>query len=185
MILPIVVIGHPVLRMLAKDIDRDYPGLEKLVADMTETMNHAEGVGLAAPQIGHSIRLFVIDAAPMAEDDESLQGFKGVFYNAKIVEKGGQEIIYNEGCLSIPGIREDVKRYEKITLDYYDENWQFKREEFTGTKAWIIQHEYDHIEGVLFVDFLSPLRKRLIRSKLSAISKGRHEARYRTVQNRA
>lgn len=184
MILPIVAYGDPVLKKVAVEIDPDYPGLEKLIADMFDTMYNAKGVGLAAPQIGKSIRLFVVDATPFSEDPENeeeaaLAGFKKIFINAKISEEKGKEWPFNEGCLSIPKIREDVMRKPELTITYLDENFKQHMETFKGLAARIIQHEYDHIEGKLFTDRISPLRKRLLQGKLTDISKGRVEVEYR------
>lgn len=186
MILPIVAYGDPVLRKVAKEIDADYPNLEKLIADMKETMYKAQGVGLAAPQIGKAIRLFVIDASPFADDEDlneeerkTLEGFDRVFINAKIVEEEGDEWAFAEGCLSIPDIREDVFRQESVTIEYQDENFDTHTETLTGLAARVFQHEYDHIEGILFTDKLSSLKKRLIKKKLENISKGKINADYR------
>ncbi|NMC39896.1 MAG: peptide deformylase [Bacteroidales bacterium] len=181
MIYPIVVYGHPVLKKVAQDIDRDYPGLQQLVSDMFETMYTAEGIGLAAPQIGKSIRVFVIDGAPLADEEPDFANFKKVFINAKITEKSGEVVPMNEGCLSIPNIREEVKRESFIRMQYYDENWNFYDETFDGYKARVIQHEYDHLDGVLFVEKVNPLRKRLIKGKLNDISRGKFEAEYKTL----
>ena len=181
MIYPIVVYGHPVLRKVAVDIDRDYPELNKLIEDLFETMYYSEGLGLAAPQIGKSIRIFVIDGKPLAEDESSLADFKKVFINARISERCGELQPMNEGCLSIPNLREEVMRESHIRIKYFDENWVQHDEVFDGYKARIIQHEYDHLDGIMFTDKVSPLRKRLIKSKLVAISKGRFEAEYKTI----
>lgn len=186
MILPIVAYGDPVLRKVGKEIDKEYPQLEKLIADMKETMYNANGVGLAAPQIGKDIRLFIIDASPFAEDEELseeertvLEGFKRVFINAKIVKEEGDEWAFSEGCLSIPSINEDVFRQETITIEYQDENFEKHTETLSGLPARVFQHEYDHIEGILFTDKLSSLKKRLIKKKLENISKGKVNAGYR------
>ncbi|CAM1348308.1 peptide deformylase [Tenacibaculum crassostreae] len=186
MILPIVAYGDPVLRKVGKEIDKEYPQLEKLIADMKETMYNASGVGLAAPQIGKDIRLFLIDASPFADDEELseddrkvLEGFNRVFINAKIVKEEGDEWAFNEGCLSIPSINEDVFRKETITIEYQDENFEKHTEVLSGLPARVFQHEYDHIEGVLFTDKLSSLKKRLIKKKLENISKGKVNAGYR------
>ena len=186
MILPIVAYGDPVLRKVGKEIDKDYPNLVALIANMKETMYNASGVGLAAPQIGKDIRLFVIDASPFAEDEqleekdrETLKSFNKVFINPQIVEENGEEWAFNEGCLSIPDVREDVFRKEKIKIEYFDENFNKHTEELEGLAARVFQHEYDHIEGVLFTDKLSSLRKRLIKKKLDHISKGKIRAEYR------
>jgi peptide deformylase len=181
MIYPIVVYGHSVLRNVAAEIDSDYPDLKKLVEDMFDTMYHSEGLGLAAPQIGKSIRIFVIDGKPVAEDEPELADFKQVFINAHITEKTGDFKPMNEGCLSIPNIREEVIREARIRINYYDENWEYHDEVYEGYKARIIQHEYDHLDGILFTDKVNPLRKRLLKSKLAAISKGRFEAEYKTI----
>lgn len=181
MILPIVAYGDPVLKKEAEEIDKDYPELKQLIEDMFETMYAAQGVGLAAPQIGRSIRLFVVDGSPFAEEEEDeepdpkaagMEGFKRVFINPVIEEEEGEEWGFHEGCLSIPKIREEVFRKEVIHVSYFDENWNFKEERFEGYAARIIQHEYDHIEGVLFTDHLSPLKRRLLTKKLQNIAKG-------------
>ena len=181
MIYPIVVYGHPVLKKVAAEIEKDYPGLKQFVDDLFETMYQAEGLGLAAPQVGKSIRLFVIDGEPVAEDEPDLANFKKVFINAEIVERSGELVPMNEGCLSIPGIREEVRREGHIRIVYYDENWEFHDEVYEGYPARIIQHEYDHIDGKLFVEKINPLKKQLIRGKLLDISKGKFEADYRTL----
>jgi peptide deformylase len=177
MIYPIVAYGDPVLKKKASDIPRDYPNLAQLIADMYETMYNAHGVGLAAPQIGLSLRLFVTDGAPFEE--EEVKDFKQVFINAKILEEDGEAWKFNEGCLSIPQIREDISRLETIRIRYYDEAWNLKEETFEGLAARIIQHEYDHTEGILFVDKISPLRKRILKNRLMDISKGKVEADYK------
>jgi peptide deformylase len=181
MIYPIVVYGHPVLRKVAVDIDRDYPEINKLIDDLFETMYYSDGLGLAAPQIGKSIRLFVIDGKPISEDEPSLADFKKVFINAKISERCGELQPMNEGCLSIPNLREEVMRESHIRIKYFDENWVEHDEVYDGYKARIIQHEYDHLDGILFPDKLNPLRRRLLKGKLSAISKGNFEADYKTI----
>jgi peptide deformylase len=181
MIYPILVYGHAVLKKIATDIENDYPDLQKLVSDLFDTMYHSEGLGLAAPQIGKSIRVFVIDGAPVGEDEPELADFKKVFINAHIVEKCGEKTAMNEGCLSIPNLREEVKRESHIRINYYDENWEYHDEVFDGYKARIIQHEYDHLDGILFVERINPLRKRLLKGKLTDISKGKFEADYRTI----
>lgn len=191
MVLPIVVYGDPVLRKVGVDIDKDYEGLNQLIADMFETMYEANGVGLAAPQVGKAIRLFVIDATPFAdvdEDEESeftkkelelLKDFKKVFINARILEESGEEWKFNEGCLSIPKLREDVFRKPNIKIEYYDENFKKHTEKYDGVIARVIQHEYDHIQGVLFTDKISPLKRTLIAGKLTDISKGKINADYK------
>ncbi len=179
MILPIVAYGDPVLKREADEIDKDYPGLAEFIENMWETMYNAEGVGLAAPQVGKSIRLFTVDCSPFEEDEPSLKNFKKLFINPIILEEEGKEWTFNEGCLSIPSIREDVSRKPKITIEYYDENWELKEETYEGLAARVIQHEYDHIEGILFTDKINPLKKRLINSKLNNISKGNVKVTYR------
>jgi peptide deformylase len=178
---PIVIYGHTILRKVAVEITKDYPALSQLIEDLFETMYHSEGMGLAAPQIGKSIRIFVIDGTPVAEDEPSLAGFKKTFINAHISERCGELQPMNEGCLSIPKLREEVMRESHIRISYYDENWQYHDEVFDGYKARIIQHEYDHLEGILFTDKVSPLRRRLLKSKLAAISKGKFETDYKTI----
>jgi peptide deformylase len=186
MILPIVAYGDPVLRKVGKEIDANYPDLETLISNMKETMYNASGVGLAAPQIGKAIRIFIIDASPFAEDEglsekdrETLKNFNRVFINAKIIEEEGDEWVFNEGCLSIPDVREDVFRKPKITIEYQDEDFKMHTEILDGLAARVFQHEYDHIEGVLFTDKLSTLKKRIIKKKLENISKGKIDADYR------
>jgi peptide deformylase len=179
MIYPIVAYGDPVLRKKASAIDKNYPKLKEIIDNMFETMYHSQGVGLAAPQVGMSIRLFVIDATPFKEDDPDAEGFKRVFINAQVVEETGDPWKFNEGCLSIPGIREDVHRKETLVLRYQDENFEEHEEEFSGLAARVIQHEYDHIEGILFTDRLTPLKKRLLKGRLNDISKGIVDADYR------
>lgn len=181
MVYPIIIYGHPVLRKVAEDIDRNYPDLDKLIADMFDTLYRSEGLGLAAPQIGKSIRIFVIDGNPVAEEEPSLAGFKKAFINAHVIEKSGDMVLMNEGCLSIPNLREEVNRESRIRITYHDENWEFHDEVYEGYLARIIQHEYDHLDGIMFTDKVSPLRRRLLRGKLLAISKGKFEADYRTV----
>ena len=170
--MPIVAYGDPVLKKIAEEITPDYPQLSELIENMFETMYAASGVGLAAPQIGLPIRLFVIDANPFYEDDETSESLKRVFINAQIKEEKGEKWTFNEGCLSIPDIREDVSRHPDIFISYYDENWNFHEESFNGLIARVIQHEYDHIEGKLFTDRINPLRKTMLRGKLDAITKG-------------
>lgn len=176
---PVYVYGSPILRKVAKPIDKNMKGLQQLIDDMFETMYKSDGVGLAAPQVGISKRLFVIDASPMAEDNPDLENFKKVFINPLILDERGTAWVFNEGCLSIPNIREDVSRLAEIEIEYYDENFEFHHEKFDGVKARIIQHEYDHLEGVLFVDRINPLKKRILRGKLNAISKGKVDISYK------
>ncbi len=172
MILPIVAYGDPILKTKAKDIEQSYPDLTTLIENMWETMYNAKGVGLAAPQVGRSIRLFIIDASPFEEEDEKLKDFKKVFINPQIIEQRGTEWLFNEGCLSFPDLREDIYRKPIIKINYMDENFQQCTKEFDGLAARIIQHEYDHVEGIVLVDRISPLKRRLIRSKLNNIIKG-------------
>ena len=186
MILPILAYGDPVLRKVGKDITKDYPKLDELISNMKETMKNAQGVGLAAPQIGRDIRLFLIDASPFAESDELeeeeklfLQGFNRIFINAQIIDEEGDEWVFNEGCLSIPNINEDVFRNETINIEYLNENFEKKTDTLSGLAARIFQHEYDHIEGILFTDKLSSLKKRLLKKKLENISKGKIDVSYR------
>lgn len=186
MILPIVAYGDPVLRKIGKEIDEKFPDLKELIENMTETMHNAKGVGLAAPQIGKALRLFIIDASPFEENEDLedeerkfLGQFKGVFINPRIIEEKGEKWVFNEGCLSIPNINEDVAREEQIVVDYVDENFQGQKKILNGLAARIFQHEYDHIEGVLFTDKLSSLKKRLLKNKLSNISKGDVDVAYK------
>ena len=186
MILPIVGYGDPVLRKVCDDISKDYPNLKEFISNMYETMYNAYGVGLAAPQVGEAIRLFVIDTEPFSdseditkEEQNQLKGFKQTFINAKMLKEEGEEWPFNEGCLSIPDIREDVYRRERITLEYYDENFIKKTEVFDGLIARVIQHEYDHIEGILFTDLIASLKKTLIKKKLQNIMDGKARPDYR------
>ena len=172
MILPIYVYGNQVLRTISKDITPDYPGLKDFLANLWETMYHSDGVGLAAPQVGANIRVFVIDGTVMAEDDPLCKDFKKTFINAKILEQSGEKWAFNEGCLSLPGIREDVLRQSKIKIQYQDENFDTFTEEFAGLRARIVQHEYDHLEAKLFIDHINPLKRRLLKKKLENIEKG-------------
>ena len=189
MILPIVAYGAPVLRKVCSDIEADYSGLDKLIADMWETMYNSNGVGLAAPQINVPIRLFVMDSEQIfanKDEDEELNypdepGYKGVFINAHIKALNGQPWSYNEGCLSIPKIREDVNREEEVTLEYDDENFNHHVKTFNGITARVILHEYDHIDGKLFIDHIRPLKRKLLQGKLNDISKGKIKVDYRMV----
>ncbi len=177
MIYPIVAYGDPVLRKKAKEIEKGSIDIVKLCDDMFETMYNANGVGLAGPQIGLDLRIFVVDGTPM--DDEPMEGFKKVFINPIILEEQGEKWPFEEGCLSIPDIRSEVSRQPELTIKYVDENWEEHEEQFKGLKARIIQHEYDHIEGILFTDHLSPFKKRLLKGKLANISKGNISVDYR------
>ncbi len=186
MILPIVAYGDPVLRKVGAALATDYPDLKELISNMWETMYQACGVGLAAPQIGRPIRLFIIDTSPFSDDKDlskeeqvTLSGFKQVFINAHVDQEIGEEWAFNEGCLSIPDIREDIKRKDTITITYVDENFMSHTETYNGLLARVIQHEYDHIQGILFTDKLSPLKKRMLKGRLTNISKGKIEVDYR------
>lgn len=180
MILPIVAYGDPVLKKEAEEIDETYPDLKELIANMFDTMYNAKGVGLAAPQIGRSIRLFIVDGSPFADEEDEepdpkaagIENFKKVFINPIIEEESGNKWSFQEGCLSIPKIRENVLRKEKLVITYYDENWEFHEETYDGYAARIIQHEYDHIEGILFTDHLSSLKKKLLAKRLTNIANG-------------
>lgn len=181
MFLPIIAYGHPILRKVSEDINLDYPELEKFIRDMFHTMDEADGVGLAAPQVGRNIRIFTIDGNAFEEMDPDCKGFRKVFINAHILERRGEEITRNEGCLSIPGIHEDVKRKDHIRIAYINEKGEPFEEEYAGIKAWIIQHEYDHLEGILFTDHLSALKKRILKGKLGNISLGKCQVAYRMI----
>lgn len=180
MVYPIVVYGDPVLRKKAQDLEKN-TDVKVLVQDMFETMYAANGIGLAAPQIGKGIRLFVVDGTSLDEEEEDMSTFKKAFLNAQILKEEGTPWEFEEGCLSIPNIRENISRPETVRIRYYDEDWNLKEEEYSGVKARIIQHEYDHIEGKLFIDYLSPLKKRMLKGKLTDISKGDVETEYRIL----
>ncbi len=184
MILPITVYGNPILRKVAEKVTPDYPGLKELIDNMWETMYFADGVGLAAPQINKSLRLIVIDGTPFSEDDPSLEGFKVTLINPEILEFSGPEELFNEGCLSLPTIREDVSRPTTIKIKYFDADFIEHTEVWSGVKARITQHEYDHIEGKLFVDHLSPLKRKLLSARLNNIAIGKTVPEYRTVPNK-
>lgn len=186
MVLPIVAYGDAILRKKCEEISAEYPELNTLIANMFDTMYNSNGVGLAAPQIGRAIRLFIVDGSPYSDDEdlskeeqEYLKKFKKVFINPTILEESGKEWVFNEGCLSIPGVNEDVTRLDTVLLKYQDENFVTHTETFTGFAARVIQHEYDHIEGILFTDKISSFKKRIIQSKLTNISKGKINVRYR------
>jgi peptide deformylase len=181
MVYPILVYGDPILRKRAVAIPRDYPGLSGLVQDMFDTMYAAHGIGLAAPQIGKGIRLFVVDGTTLEDEEEDLTGFKKVFINPEILDETGQAWAFEEGCLSIPNIRENVSRPETVRIRYQNENWEAQEETYTGVKARIIQHEYDHLDGKLFIDYLTPLKKRMLKGKLTDISKGEVDTEYRIL----
>ena len=179
MVLPIYAFGHPVLKKVGEDINTDYEGLSDLLDNMWETMYHADGVGLAAPQIGRAIRIFLVDTVQTMKEGEEDKGIKIAFINARIVEESGEPWSYEEGCLSIPNIRGEVSRPESVTITWVDENWKEQKETFKGINARVIQHEYDHIEGHLFTEKLKPLKKKLISRKLEAIKKGNVKIHYR------
>jgi peptide deformylase len=181
MILPILAYGHPLLRRIAPEIGPDYPGLDELIANMFDTLYQSEGVGLAAPQVNDPARLFIIDASPFEKDNPDLKGFKKVFINPHIIDETGEEWSFNEGCLSIPEIREDVLRKPHIRIQYQDQDFNSHEEFYDGIPARIIQHEYDHLEGKLFVDRISPLRKILLKRKLNDISTGNIEVAYKMI----
>jgi len=181
MIMPVVAYGHPVLKKVAAEITPDYPDLQQFVADMWETMYVSDGVGLAAPQVNRSIRLFVIDTSPFAEHYPEARDFKQVFINAKIYEEEGEEWAYNEGCLSFPGLREDIMRKPVIRIRYVDENFGPHDMRFSGIIARVVQHEYDHIEGITMADRISPLKKMLLKGRLADISKGNVEVSYKMI----
>lgn len=182
MMLPITAYGHPVLKKKGEEITKDYPELDKLIEDMYESMYHSNGVGLAAPQVNKSIRLFVIDASPYEDHDPACKDFKRVFINAKIVREEGEPWEFEEGCLSVPGINEYVKRQPVIYISYYDENWNFHEEErFDAMPARIIQHEYDHTEGIVFVERLPQIKKMLLKRKLADITNGKVSPGYKMI----
>ena len=181
MIYPITVYGDPLLRKKTQPVAENFEGLKELVENMFETMYESDGVGLAAPQIGKPLRIFVVDASPAADEEPGLKDFKKVFINPEIIERTGDSWIMNEGCLSLPDIREDVSRPEQVKIKFLDENRIEHIEEYTGFAARVVQHEYDHLDGILLIDYLSPLRKRLLKSKLTNISKGNVKTTYRIV----
>lgn len=181
MVYPIIVYGDPILRKKAQEIPRGFPDLPAFVQDMFDTMHAAHGIGLAAPQIGKSIRLFVVDGTTLEDEEEDMTGFRKVFINPEILDEMGKVWPFEEGCLSIPNIRENVTRPENIRIRYFDENWAKVEEEYTGIKARIIQHEYDHLDGKLFIDYLSPLKRRMLKGKLTDISKGEVNTEYRIL----
>ncbi len=180
MILPIYLYGQPVLRRETEEIDKDYPELKQLVADMFETLTQADGCGLAAPQIGRSIRLFIVDGSELGEDYPDCANFKKTFINPEIIEESEDTAVYSEGCLSLPGISENVVRPKTIVIHYYDEDFNEHEEEYTGFQARIIEHEYDHLEGNVFTDRISPIRRQFVKTKLTNIAKGKTTAKYRT-----
>jgi peptide deformylase len=179
MILPIIAYGDPILKKVSEEIEEDYPELKELIDNMFETMYACSGVGLAAPQVNKSVRLFIVDASPFKDEDSALDGFKKVFINPIILEEQGETWVFNEGCLSIPGIREDVKRKPHVIIEYYDQNFELQEEAYEGLSARIIQHEYDHLEGILFTDLINPLKRRLLKGKLGDIARGRIDVDYK------
>jgi len=183
MVLPVYVYGMSVLRKKASEIPEDYKGLGQLIEDMFETMHASDGVGLAAPQIGKSLRIFVVDTTPMADSAEEpgLEGFKRVFINPIIMDEWGDPWSFEEGCLSLPNIREEVVRSDHVRIEYYDENWNLKEETYDGIRARVIQHEYDHLDGRLFVDRINPIRRKLLTPRLNSISQGRAECSYQMI----
>lgn len=183
MVLPVYVYGMSVLRKVAKEIPEDFENLDQLIEDMFETMHASDGVGLAAPQVGKSLRIFVVDTSPMADSGEhpELSGFRKVFINPIIIEEWGDPWSFEEGCLSLPNIREEVTRPDHVRIEYYDENWNLKEEVYDGIRARVIQHEYDHLEGRLFVDLINPIRRKLLSTRLNSISHGRADCNYRMI----
>lgn len=179
MVLPIVAYGDPILKKVATEIQKDHKDLEILLKNMFETMHKSHGVGLAAPQIGQSIRLFIVDANPFADEYPEAKDFTQVFINPVMIEETGTNWVFNEGCLSIPGIREDVTRKPTLKIKYYNEHWNEEEKEFSGIIARVIQHEYDHIEGKLFIEHISTLKKTLIKGKLNDIAKGKVDVEYK------
>ena len=183
MVLPVYVYGMSVLRRVAPEIPEDFEGLDQLIEDMFETMRASDGIGLAAPQVGKSVRIFVVDTSPISEDkgEPELKDFKKVFINPYILEEWGDSWSFEEGCLSLPNIREEVSRLTNVRIEYYDENWNLIEEEFDGIRARVVQHEYDHLDGKLFVDQINPIRRKLISARLNAISKGRVDNDYKII----
>lgn len=184
MVLPVYVYGMSVLRRVAPDIPEDFEGLDQFIKDLYDTMHASDGVGLAAPQVGKSLRIFVVDTTPMAEnndDEPELKDFRKVFINPYILEEWGDTWSFEEGCLSLPNIREEVSRPENVRIEYYDENWNLHEEEYDGIRARVIQHEYDHLDGKLFTDKISPIRRKLLGTRLKAMSKGRVDCSYKIV----
>jgi peptide deformylase len=183
MVLPVYVYGMSVLRRVAPEIPEDFEGLDQLLEDMFETMRASDGIGLAAPQVGKSLRLFVVDTSPISEDkgEPELKDFKRVFINPYILEEWGDSWSFEEGCLSLPNIREEVSRPSKVRIEYYDEKWNLIEEEFDGIRARVVQHEYDHLDGKLFVDRINPIRRKLLSARLNAISRGRVDNDYKII----
>ena len=181
MIIPIYIYGHPILRSECKNIDASYDGLESLIENMFETMYNANGIGLSAPQIGLAINLFIIDLSPYGDEDPSFLDMKEVFINPEIIEESGQEICHNEGCLSIPGVREDIERKSVVKLKYLDQNFIEREVEISGLFARVVQHEYDHLNKTLFIDYLSPVKKNIVNRKLNSIIRGKFKEEYPTI----
>ena len=183
MVLPVYVYGMSVLRRVAPEIPEDFEGLDQLLEDMFETMRASDGIGLAAPQVGKSLRLFVVDTSPISEDkgEPELKDFKRVFINPYIFKEWGDLWSFEEGCLSLPNIREEVSRPSKVRIEYYDEKWNLIEEEFDGIRARVVQHEYDHLDGKLFVDRINPIRRKLLSARLNAISRGRVDNDYKII----
>ena len=179
MTLPIYVYGSPVLRKVARPVEQNEEGLDEFIDNLWDTMYQSDGIGLASPQVGKSVRIFVIDGTPLEEDDPSLKDFKVTFINPEILDRHGDDKTYEEGCLSIPKLREEIVRPEKVRIRYYDRDFNQHEEEYSGIAARIIQHEYDHLQGVLFTDKVAPLKKRMLRNKLNAIAKGKFEVSYK------
>lgn len=183
MVLPVYVYGMSVLRRVAPEIPEDYEGLDQLIADMFETMRFSDGIGLAAPQVGKSLRLFVVDTSPISEEKEEpeLKDFKKVFINPYILDEWDDPWSFEEGCLSLPKIREEVSRPSRVRIEYYDENWNLIEEEYDGIRARVIQHEYDHLDGKLFVDRIKPIKRKLLTARLNAISRGKADCDYKII----
>ncbi len=179
MIYPIVVYGSPILRQVAREITDDYPNLQALISDLFDTMYKSDGMGLAAPQVGKSVRIFVVDATSLAEEDPELKDFKKAFINPKLQLIGEETLVMNEGCLSLPKLREDVDRHNKVRISYYDDKWNYFEEEYEGLKARVIQHEYDHLDGIMFIDRINPLRRKLLQGKLNDITKCKVDVPYK------
>jgi len=184
MVLPVYVYGMSVLRKIAPDVPDDFVGLDKFIEDLYDTMHASDGVGLAAPQVGKSLRIFVVDTTPMAEnndDEPELKDFRKVFINPYILEESGDSWAFEEGCLSLPNIREEVSRSKNVKIEYYDENWVLHEEEYDGIRARVIQHEYDHLDGKLFTDKVSPIKRKLLAPRLKSISRGRVDCDYKII----
>lgn len=183
MILPVYVYGMSVLRKVAQEIPEDFEDLDQLIADLFETMRASDGIGLAAPQLGKSLRIFVVDTSPVSEDkgEPELKDFKKVFINPYILDEWGDRWSFEEGCLSVPNLREEVSRPSNIRIEYYDENWKLHEEEYKGIRARVLQHEYDHLDGKIFVDKINPIRRKLLSARLNAISRGKVDSDYKII----